>query len=49
VIPATDREGIIRFWNPDAVRIFGFTAEQAIGASLDLILPERLRKRHWDG
>jgi PAS domain S-box-containing protein len=49
VIPATDREGIIRFWNPGAVRIFGFTAEQAIGASLDLIIPERHRKRHWDG
>ena len=48
-ILATDREGIIRFWNPGAVRIFGFTAEQAIGASLDLIIPERLRKRHWDG
>ena len=48
-ILATDWEGIIRFWNPGAVRIFGFTAGQAIGASLDLIIPERLRKRHWDG
>jgi PAS domain S-box-containing protein len=48
-IIATDREGVIRFWNRGAARIFGFTAEQAIGASLDLIIPERLRKRHWDG
>jgi len=48
-ILATDREGVIRFWNRGAARIFGFTAEQAIGASLDLVIPERLRKRHWDG
>jgi PAS domain S-box-containing protein len=48
-ILATDREGIIRFWNPGAVRIFGFAEEEALGASLDLIIPERLRKRHWDG
>lgn len=48
-ILATDRQGIIRFWNPGAVRIFGFTQEEAIGTSLDLIIPERLRKRHWDG
>jgi PAS domain S-box-containing protein len=48
-ILATDREGVIRFWNRGAARIFGFTAEQAVGASLDLIIPEWLRKRHWDG
>jgi PAS domain S-box-containing protein len=48
-ILATDREGVIRFWNRGAARIFGFTAEQAVGASLDLIIPEQLRKRHWDG
>lgn len=48
-ILATDRQGVIRFWNPGAVRIFGFTEEEAVGASLDLIIPERLRKRHWDG
>lgn len=48
-ILATDRDGIIRFWNPGAARIFGFTAEEAAGASLDLIIPERLRARHWDG
>jgi PAS domain S-box-containing protein len=48
-ILATDRQGVIRFWNRGAIRIFGFTAQEAIGASLDLIIPERLRKRHWDG
>ncbi|MGE3744021.1 MAG: PAS domain S-box protein, partial [Geminicoccaceae bacterium] len=48
-IIATDRNGLVRFWNPGAARIFGFTAEEALGASLDLIIPERLRQRHWDG
>lgn len=48
-IVATDRRGVIRFWNPGAVRIFGFTKDEAVGASLDLIIPEQLRKRHWDG
>ena len=44
-----DRNGAIRFWNAAATRIFGFTAEEALGQSLDIIIPERLRKRHWDG
>ncbi len=48
-IVATDREGIIRVWNPGAERIFGYPAEEALGQSLDLIIPERLRERHWDG
>ncbi len=48
-ILATDREGVIRFWNPGATRIFGFAAEEAIGSTLDLIIPERLRGRHWAG
>jgi PAS domain S-box-containing protein len=47
-IIAADRDGIVRFWNPGAERIFGYTSEDAIGQSLDII-PERLRKRHWDG
>ena len=42
-ILATDRDGVIRFWNRGAARIFGFTAEEAIGASLDLIIPKWLR------
>ena len=45
----TGRDGSICFWNPGAERIFGFTAEEIVGRSLDLIIPERLRGRHWDG
>ncbi|MBR0936918.1 PAS domain S-box protein [Bradyrhizobium jicamae] len=48
-IVATDREGRITFWNPGAERVFGFTAEDAVGQSLDLIIPENLRARHWAG
>lgn len=45
----TDREGIIRLWNRGAELVFGFTAAEAVGQSLDLIIPEKLRGRHWDG
>jgi len=48
-IIAAGRNGIICFWNPGAERIFGHAAADAIGRSLDLIIPERLRNRHWDG
>ena len=48
-IIAADKEGIIRFWNPGAERIFGYGRDAAIGQSLDIIIPERLRKRHWEG
>ena len=48
-IIAANKEGIIRFWNPGAERIFGYASGAAIGQSLDIIIPERLRKRHWDG
>jgi PAS domain S-box-containing protein len=48
-IVAADRDGIIRFWNPGATRIFGHAESEALGRSLDLIIPERLRQRHWDG
>ena len=48
-IVATDREGHITFWNPGAERIFGFAANEAVGQSLDLIIPENLRARHWEG
>ena len=44
-----DREGTIRLWNQGAEWIFGCSAEQAIGQSLDLIIPEKLRERHWEG
>jgi PAS domain S-box-containing protein len=48
-VVATDREGIIRVWNPGAERIFGHSRDEALGRSLDLIIPERLRPRHWEG
>ena len=48
-IVASDREGLITLWNPGAVRIFGHTADQALGQSLDLIIPEPQRARHWEG
>lgn len=44
-----DREGIIRLWNDGAERIFGWTAAEALGKSMDMIIPDRLRARHWDG
>ena len=48
-IIATDHSGVVSFWNPGAERIFGFSADEAVGRSLDLIIPENLRARHWDG
>ncbi|WP_245773855.1 PAS domain-containing protein [Pseudonocardia ammonioxydans] len=48
-IVAADRSGTITYWNPGAQRIFGFSAEEATGRSLDLIIPERLRDAHWAG
>jgi PAS domain S-box-containing protein len=44
-----DAEGRIAFWNKGAERIFGFLGAEAMGKSLDIIIPENLRKRHWDG
>ena len=44
-----DAAGVIRFWNAAATRIFGYEAGEALGGSLDLIIPERLRPRHWQG
>ena len=44
-----DAGGVIRLWNAAAERLFGFTKAEALGNSLDLIIPERLRARHWAG
>ncbi|MDP3700068.1 MAG: PAS domain S-box protein [Hylemonella sp.] len=44
-----DLEGIIRVWNGGAEKVFGWSAAEAVGQSLDLIIPERMRKAHWDG
>jgi len=46
---AADQTGVIRLWNQGAERIFGISAGKAIGQSLDLIIPENLRQRHWEG
>jgi PAS domain S-box-containing protein len=48
-IVVTDPAGIIRLWNDGAARIFGFSADEAVGQSLDVIIPEKLRDRHWKG
>src|SRR5688500_12098003 len=48
-VVATDRHGIISVWNPGAERIFGHRAAEVVGHSLDIIIPERLRARHWEG
>jgi PAS domain S-box-containing protein len=45
----SDREGIIRLWNQGAETIFGYRREDALGHTLDLIVPERWRARHWEG
>jgi len=45
----SDREGIIRLWNRGAETIFGYRREDALGQTLDLIIPERWRARHWEG
>jgi len=48
-IVVADREGVIRFWNEGAMATFGHTATEATGKSLDVIIPEQLRRRHWSG
>jgi|SRR5690349_16681551 PAS domain S-box-containing protein len=48
-IVAADAEGRITVWNPAAERLFGFSQSEAMGRSLDLIIPERFRDRHWHG
>ena len=45
----SDLQGVIRFWNSGAEQLFGHTAAEAVGQSLDLIIPENLRNRHWEG
>jgi PAS domain S-box-containing protein len=44
-----DRQGRIRLWNAGCQRLFGFSKAQANGESLDIIIPEHLRKAHWKG
>jgi PAS domain S-box-containing protein len=44
-----DAKGVFRLWNGGCERIFGFMEAEAVGRSLDLIIPETLRARHWEG
>ena len=44
-----DAEGVIRMWNRGATRVFGFAEAEAVGRPLDIIIPENLRERHWQG
>jgi PAS domain S-box-containing protein len=48
-IMASDAQGLITLWNPACERMFGFTEADALGKSLDLIIPQRQQKPHWDG
>lgn len=45
----SDREGVIRLWNEGAEQMLGFPAEEALGQSLDIFIPENQRARHWAG
>jgi PAS domain S-box-containing protein len=44
-----DASGTIRLWNNGAQRVFGYSPSEAMGQNLDIIIPAKLRKRHWDG
>lgn len=45
----SDQDGIIRVWNRGAEAIFGYSAEEAVGEMLDVIVPEKMQERHWEG
>lgn len=44
-----DLQGTVQHWNAGAEKVFGWPAAEAVGSNLDLIIPERMRKAHWDG
>ena len=44
-----DRHGTVRVWNRGAEAIFGYSAAEILGNGLDVIIPERLRRAHWEG
>lgn len=44
-----DSRGVIRVWNAGSEALFGYSAAETLGRSLDIIIPEHLRKPHWDG
>lgn len=43
------RDGCVRLWNRGCEHIFGWTAAEAVGQSMDMIIPEKHRARHWEG
>jgi PAS domain S-box-containing protein len=45
----SDREGHIRLWNRGCELVFGYSDTEALGQSLDIVIPEKLRARHWEG
>ncbi len=46
---SADSRGVISLWNQEATRLFGFAEDEAVGQSLDLIIPVEFRERHWRG
>jgi PAS domain S-box-containing protein len=44
-----DGQGVIRLWNAGAEQMFGWSAAEAVGQSMDLIIPEKHRPKHWEG
>ena len=44
-----DHTGAIIRWNRACTVLFGFSAEEALGQSLELIIPDHLRAAHWSG
>ena len=44
-----NREGVIQIWNSAAAELFGYLPEEAVGRTLDIIIPEHLRHAHWEG
>lgn len=49
IILSVDRKGKIVYWNNSAEEIFGYKKEETVGRSLDIIIPEKLQQRHWEG
>ena len=48
-VVVADTNGVLQLWNTGAESMFGYTAKEALGQPLDLIIPDRFRDRHWDG
>ncbi len=44
-----DREGNVRLWNHGAEVMFGWTAEETLGKSMDMMIPEKHKAKHWEG